>query len=56
MRPGETLSLSVTLPNEQRIEIPEAIVRRCPPLLQPEHDQLTAVKALRPQVFTLEAS
>ena len=27
MRPGETLSLSVTLPNEQRIEIPEAIVR-----------------------------
>ena len=27
MRPGETLSLSVTLPNEQRIEIPEAVVR-----------------------------
>jgi hypothetical protein len=27
MRPGETLSLAVTLPNEQRIEIPEAIVR-----------------------------
>jgi hypothetical protein len=27
MRPGETLSLSVTLPNKQRIEIPEAIVR-----------------------------
>ena len=27
MRPGENLSLSVTLPNEQRIEIPEAIVR-----------------------------
>jgi hypothetical protein len=27
MRPGETLSLTVTLPNEQRIEIPEAIVR-----------------------------
>ena len=27
MRPGEILSLSVTLPNEQRIEIPEALVR-----------------------------
>ena len=27
MRPGETLSLTVTLPNEQRIEIPEAVVR-----------------------------
>ena len=27
MRPGETLSLTVTLPNEQCIEIPEAIVR-----------------------------
>ena len=27
MRPGETLSLTVTLPNEQRIEIPKAIVR-----------------------------
>ena len=27
MRPEETLSLTVTLPNEQRIEIPEAIVR-----------------------------
>ena len=27
MRPGETLSLAVTLPNEQRIEIPEAVVR-----------------------------
>ena len=27
MRPGETLSLTVTLPNEQRIEIPEAEVR-----------------------------
>ena len=27
MRPGEILSLSVTLPNEQRIEIPEAVVR-----------------------------
>jgi hypothetical protein len=27
MRPGETLSLTVTLPNEQRIEIPEALVR-----------------------------
>jgi hypothetical protein len=27
MRPGETLSLTVTLPNEQRITIPEAVVR-----------------------------
>jgi len=27
MRPGETLSLTVTLPNEERIEIPEAVVR-----------------------------
>jgi hypothetical protein len=27
MRPGEALSLSVTLPNEQRIEIPETVVR-----------------------------
>lgn len=27
MRPEETLSLTVTLPNEQRIEIPEAVVR-----------------------------
>jgi hypothetical protein len=27
MRPEETLSLTVTLPNEQRIEIPEAMVR-----------------------------
>jgi len=27
MRPGETLSLTVTLPNKQRIEIPEAVVR-----------------------------
>lgn len=27
LRPGETLSLTVTLPNEQRIEIPEAVVR-----------------------------
>ena len=27
MRPGETLSLSVTLPNEQRIVVPEAVVR-----------------------------
>ena len=27
MRPGETLSLMVTLPNEQRIETPEAVVR-----------------------------
>ena len=27
MRPGETVSLTVTLPNEQRIEIPEAMVR-----------------------------
>ncbi|HEV8328748.1 MAG TPA: PilZ domain-containing protein [Nitrospiraceae bacterium] len=27
MRPGETLSLIVTLPNEQRIEVPEAVVR-----------------------------
>ncbi len=28
MRPGEPLSLSVTLPNEQRIEVPEAVVLR----------------------------
>jgi hypothetical protein len=27
IRPGETLSLTVRLPNEQRIEIPEAVVR-----------------------------
>lgn len=27
MRPGETLSLTVMLPNEQRIEVPEAVVR-----------------------------
>jgi len=27
MRPGETLSLTVTLSNEQHIEIPEAVVR-----------------------------
>ena len=27
MQPGESLSLTVTLPNEQRIEIPEALVR-----------------------------
>lgn len=27
MRPGETLSLTVTLPNEQRIKVPEAVVR-----------------------------
>ena len=27
MRPGETLSRNVTLPNEQRIEIPESVVR-----------------------------
>ena len=27
MRPGETLSLTVTLLNEQRIEVPEAVVR-----------------------------
>ena len=27
MRPGEPLSLTVTLPNEQRIEVPEVVVR-----------------------------
>lgn len=27
MRPGEILSLTVTLPNGQRIEVPEAVVR-----------------------------
>ena len=27
MRPGEALSLTVTLPNEQRIEVPEAVVQ-----------------------------
>jgi hypothetical protein len=27
MRPGETCSLTVMLPNEQHIEIPEAVVR-----------------------------
>ena len=26
MRPGKSFSLTVTLPNEQRIEIPEAVV------------------------------
>jgi hypothetical protein len=41
MRPGETVSLTVRLPNEQRIEMPEAVVRwsrgpggRTPPLPQ----------------------
>ena len=28
MRPGEALSLTVTLPNEQRIEIPDAVVQQ----------------------------
>jgi len=27
MRPGEPLSLTVTLPNEQSIKVPEAVVR-----------------------------
>ncbi len=27
MRPGETISLTVTLPNEQRIAVTEAVVR-----------------------------
>ena len=27
LRPGDTLSLTITLPNRKRIEIPEAIVR-----------------------------
>jgi hypothetical protein len=27
MRPRETLSLTVTLPNKERIEVPEAVVR-----------------------------
>ena len=27
VRPGETLSLTVTLPNEQRIEVSEAVVK-----------------------------
>jgi hypothetical protein len=27
LHPGETLSLTVTLPNEQRIVVPEAVVR-----------------------------
>jgi hypothetical protein len=27
MRPRETLSLTVTLPNEQCIEVPQAVVR-----------------------------
>jgi hypothetical protein len=27
MRPGETLSLTVTFPNEQRIDVPGAVVR-----------------------------
>jgi len=27
MRPGENLSLTVTLPNEQCIEVPQAVVR-----------------------------
>ena len=29
MRPGETLSLTVTLPNEQRIQVPEAVCGDC---------------------------
>ena len=31
MRPGEALSSTVTLPNEQRIEIPGAVVQQEPP-------------------------
>jgi hypothetical protein len=31
MRPGEALSFTVTLPNEQRIEIPDAVVQQEPP-------------------------
>jgi hypothetical protein len=31
MRPGEALSFTVTLPNEQRIEIPGAVVQQEPP-------------------------
>ena len=27
MRPGEIFSLTVTLPNEQRLDVPEAVVR-----------------------------
>jgi hypothetical protein len=27
MQPGETLSLTATLPNEQRIQVPRAVVR-----------------------------
>ena len=27
MQPGETLSLTVTLPNEQRMQVPKAVVR-----------------------------
>ena len=27
MRLGETISLTITLPNEQRFEVPEAVVR-----------------------------
>ena len=27
MRTGEALSMTVTMPNEQRIEVPEAVVR-----------------------------
>lgn len=27
MPPGETLSLTITLPNKQRIDVPEAVVR-----------------------------
>ncbi len=27
MHPGETISLTITLPNKQRIEAPEAVVR-----------------------------
>ena|SRR5437870_1599291 len=45
MRSGETLSLTVTLPNEQRIEVPEAVVRWSP-------DQEFAVEnlAIKPQI------
>jgi hypothetical protein len=31
MRPGEALSFTVTLPNEQRIEISDAVVQQDPP-------------------------
>lgn len=45
MRPGEILSLTVTLPNEQRIEVPEAVV-------QWSRGQEFAVEAMKVEKYT----